>query len=452
MRLKSDWIQKIMNPTRIVVLSFGLVILAGTVLLMLPFASRSGQSSGLLTALFTATSATCVTGLILVDTWLNWTFFGQVIILLMIQLGGLGFMTVITLVFLALDRRITLSQRLMMVSTFNLNDMNGVVRMVRHAMRGTFLFEGIGAVILSVCFIPEFGFFGGLWRGIFHAVSAFCNAGFDLMGVYGPFSSLSAYSDRPLVLLTVMFLIVVGGLGFFVWEDIWKTRRWKGLRLYSKMVLSATAALLVLGGAAVLAVEWNNPATLGPMPVWEKTLNALFQSTTLRTAGFNVIDQGAMEPMTVLISILLMLVGGCGGSTAGGIKVGTVCILLLAVRAGLSGRETVTLQKRSVSPRRVFDAMTLAFVVMVLFLGGTLALAAGSDVSMLDAAFETASAIATVGLTAGITTGLSVSSRLIVICLMFLGRVGILSFSVAFLTRKGRAAKIKYPTFDIMVG
>ncbi len=449
LQLRLSW--KNINPTRIVVSSFGVIILAGTLLLMLPAASRDGQSAGLLTALFTATSATCVTGLILVDTWLSWTLFGQVVILLMIQLGGLGFMTVIALFCLALDRRISLSQRLLIASTFNLNDMDGVVRLVRYALRGTFLFEGVGAAILSFCFLPRFGL-SGVWRGIFHAVSAFCNAGFDLMGADGPFQSLTGYSGHPVVLGTIMALIVLGGLGFFVWGDVWKNRGWRGLSLYSKMVLASTAALILTGWAAVLAAEWNNPATLGSMPVWQKLLNALFQSVTLRTAGFNAIDQGAMQPLSLVVSILFMLIGGCSGSTAGGVKVGTVCVLLLAVRAGMTGREEVTLRGRSVAPRRVFDAMTLVFVALVLFLAGTLALSALDGVPLIDAAFEAASAIGTVGLTVGITPALSVPSRLIVIGLMFLGRVGILSFAMAFLTRRHGAPRIKYPAFNIMIG
>lgn len=451
MRSKFDFLRQNMNPTRIVVLSFGLVILVGTLLLMLPIASRDGESAGLLTALFTATSATCVTGLILVDTWLHWTLFGQIVILLMIQLGGLGFMTAITLFLLAMKRRISLSQRLLMVSTFNLNDMDGVIRVVQHALKGTFLFEGVGAIILSLCFIPQFGA-AGIWRGVFHAVSAFCNAGFDLLGVNGAFGSVVSCNDDPIVLLTLMTLVVIGGLGFFVWEDVWNSRAWKKLSHYTKMVLMGTAALLLIGFIAVLIAEWNNRATLGPMPVWQKVVNALFQSVTLRTAGFDAMGQGALKPITKLISILLMIVGGCSGSTAGGIKVGTVCVLLLAVRAGMSGREEVTLRGRSIPSRRVFDAMTLVFVAAALFMIGTLALAVADGVPMLDAAFEAASAIGTVGLTTGITSNLSTASRLIVICLMFLGRVGILSFSVAFLTRKSRTAKIKFPTMNIMIG
>lgn len=451
MHFRFEFLRKHWNPTRLVVLSFAFIILLGTLLLALPIASRDGHSAGFLTALFTATSATCVTGLILVDTWLHWTLFGQVVILVMIQLGGLGFMTAVTLVMLALKRRISISQRLLMVSTFNLNGMDGVVRVVRHALKGTLLFEGTGAVILSLCFIPQFGA-AGIWRGVFHAVSAFCNAGFDLLGANGAFRSVASYNDHPVVLLTLALLVAVGGLGFLVWEDIWTNRTWKKLSRYTKMVLAGTGVLLLAGTLVVLLAEWNNPATLGPMPVWQKLLNALFQSVTLRTAGFDALGQGALEPVTRFLSILLMLVGGCSGSTAGGIKVGTVCVLLLAVRAGMAGREEVTLRGRSIPPRRVFDAMTLLFAVVAVFMVGTLALSVFDAVPLMDAAFEAASAIGTVGLTAGITTSLSTASRLIVICLMFLGRVGILSFSVAFLTRRGGAVKIKYPTMDLMIG
>ena len=255
-----------LNPARIVVISFGVIILTGTLLLMLPWASRDGQSADLITCLFTATSASCVTGLILVDTWAHWTLFGQAVILAMIQLGGLGFMTVITSVSFALRRRIGLSERLIMVSTLNLNDMDGVVRMVRHTLMGTLIIEGLGAAVLTLCFLPEFGLAGGLWRGIFHAVSAFCNAGFDLLGSKGEFTSLITYNGNPVVLLTILCLIVIGGLGFFVWEDLirhWRTPR--RLSLYSKLVLLMTGALILGGAAFFLGAEWDNPNTLGEM-------------------------------------------------------------------------------------------------------------------------------------------------------------------------------------------
>ncbi len=442
-----------MNPTRIVAASFGCIILLGALLLTLPLASRSGVSAGFFDALFTATSATCVTGLITVDTWTQWNLFGQVVLLVLIQLGGLGFMTVITMVSFALHRRIGLSERLIMVSTFNLNDMDGVVRMVRHALMGTFLIEGIGAVLLSLCFIPTFGWLRGIWHGIFHAVSSFCNAGFDLMGgAYGAFSSLVGVNGDPVVLLVTAALIITGGLGFFVWEDIVRSRSWKKLSLYSRMVLVMTGALLLFGTLFTLVAEYHNPATLGDMPFWQKLLNAFFQSATLRTAGFDALGQGGLQDNTKAVSAVLMLIGGSSGSTAGGIKTVTLAVLLLALRAGLKGREQVTLRGRAISYQRVINAMTLTLVVGFLFVAGSILLSSIENLPYIDCAFEAASALGTVGLTTGITTGLTRVSQGVLILFMYLGRVGVLSFSIAFLTRWKKRAKIQYPNVDIMIG
>ena len=442
-----------MNPTRIVASSFGCIILLGSLLLTLPLASRDGQSAGFFTALFTATSATCVTGLVLADTWLQWSLFGQGVILVMIQLGGLGFMTVITMVSLALHRRIGLSERLIMVSTFNLNDLDGVVRVVRRALVGTFFLEGTGAALLAARFIPRFGFARGLWRGIFHAVSAFCNAGFDLLGgAYGPFSSLTGVRDDPVVLLTTAVLVVVGGLGFFVWEDMVRARCWRRLSLYSKLVLAMTAALLALGTVFTLIAEYHNPATLGPMPLWEKLLNALFQSVTLRTAGFDSLGQGGLRESTRALSVVLMLIGGSSGSTAGGIKTVTLAVLLLAFRSGLTGREQVTVRGRAVSYQRVLNAMTLTLVVVGLFCAGSIALSALEGLPYLDCAFEVASAMGTVGLTTGLTPNLTPFSQTLIMLLRYLGRVGVLSFSIALMTRGRSMDKIRYPEMNVMIG
>ena len=442
-----------LNATRIVAGSFAAIILIGALLLTLPIASRDGQSAGFFTGLFTATSSTCVTGLILVDTWTQWTLFGQAVILTMIQLGGLGFMTVITLVSFALHRRIGLSERLIMVSTLNLNDMDGVVRVVRHALIGTFAMETAGAVLMSVCLIPEFGFLKGTWHAVFHAVSSFCNAGFDLLGGrFGAFSSLAGYNDNPLMLGTTAALIVVGGLGFFVWEDIVDKRCWSRLSVYSKMVLLITAVLIVGGALFFLMEEFDNPATLGDMPVWQRPLNALFQSVTLRTAGYATFDQAGLQDSSAVMSILLMLVGGSSGSTAGGVKTVTMGILLLALRDGLRGREQVVLRGRTIPQRKVMDAMTLVLTVVMLFLFGSMTLSLLDAVPYVQAAFEVASAMGTVGVTMGITPQLSVPSALLIISLMFLGRVGILSFSIAFLTRGKGENKITYPDAEMMVG
>ena len=326
------------NPTRLIVVSFGAIILLGTFLLHLPISARDGQFTPWLTCLFTATSATCVTGLVLVDSALYWTPFGQGVILAMIQLGGLGFVSLISLIPLLLRRRIGLSQRLAIASAFNLNGMSGVVRVVRHALMGTFLLEGCGAILLATRFVPLFGWGRGLWYSIFHSVSAFCNAGFDLMGEHtGAFSSLAGFREDPVVLGTIGCLIVLGGLGFFVWEDCLEHRSWRRLSFYSRMVLAVTGALILGGWLFFLGAEWNNLETLGGMTAGEKVGNALFQSVTLRTAGYSVLDQGALRDGAAALSVVLMLIGGSSGSTAGGIKTATAGVLLISLWAGLRG-------------------------------------------------------------------------------------------------------------------
>ncbi len=441
------------HATRLVAGSFAAIILVGTLLLALPVASRSGESQGLFTAFFTATSATCVTGLVVTDTALTWTPFGQGVILVMIQLGGLGFMTVITLISLAVRRRIGLSERLLMMSTLNLNDLDGVVRVVRHALMGTAFFELAGAALLSVRMVPRFGLARGLWHALFHAVSAFCNAGFDLQGAdTGAYSSLSAFGEDPLVLLATAVLIVIGGLGFFVWEDLLENRRWKKLTLYSRLVLGLTAFFLLGGTLFFLGMEGSNPATLGPMTGGEKWLNAFFQSVTLRTAGFNVIDQGAMTEHSLILSCILMLIGGSSGSTAGGIKTVTVWVLAMVVITGLRGRESVVFRGRSLSIRRCMNAVTLFLVVGTLFLAGAMLISLTHDVSFVQGAFETASALGTVGLTTGITPTLARPVQALLAILMYTGRVGVLSFSIAFLNRKKDSLPIKYPEFPVMIG
>lgn len=445
--------QKKLNPTRYIVLGFGGIILLGALLLHLPVAARDGLPTSWLTCLFTATSATCVTGLVMVDTAVHWTWFGQLVILLLLQLGGLGFVTLISVVPFALRRRIGLSQRLIMASAMNLSRMSGVVRVVRHALIGTCILEGAGALLLATRFIPKFGFWEGLWFSIFHSVSAFCNGGFDILGLYsGPYASLADFRGDPVVLGTIMALIICGGLGFFVWEDIITKKSWKGLTLYTKLVLGITLGLILLGGVFFAWAEWYNPATLGDMPVWQRPLNALFQSVTLRTAGYATFDQAGLQDSSAVMSILLMLVGGSSGSTAGGVKTVTMGILLLALRDGLRGREQVVLRGRTIPQRKVMDAMTLVLTVVMLFLFGSMTLSLLDAVPYVQAAFEVASAMGTVGVTMGITPQLSVPSALLIISLMFLGRVGILSFSIAFLTRGKGENKITYPDAEMMVG
>ena len=442
-----------LNATRVVAISFALIILAGALLLTLPVASRDGESAGFFTGLFTATSATCVTGLILADTWIQWSFFGQVVVLAMIQLGGLGFMTVLTLVSFALHRRIGLSERLVMVSTFNLNDLDGVVRVVRHALMGTFLLEGIGAVVLAWRMIPEFGVLGGVWRGIFHSVSAFCNAGFDLLGGrFGAFSSVAGYNDDPVVLLTIAALIAIGGLGFFVWEDILRTRSFHRLSPYSKLVLAMTAALIFFGAVFFFVEEYANPAVFGEMPLGQKIYNSIFQSVTLRTAGFDAIGQGNLSDSSKAFSSIWMLIGGSSGSTAGGLKTVTAAVLLLTLRARLTGREQVTFRGRAVPYAQVLNAMTLVLVMGLIFLVSSMVISTLEGLPYVDCAFEVASAMGTVGLTTGITPTLSMFSQSLLILLMYTGRIGLLSSSIALAVRHGRPAKLRYPEMNVMIG
>ena len=442
--------RRVLSASQVVAISFAAVILTGTLLLMLPIASVSGTSCGFLPALFTATSATCVTGLIVVDTLTAWTLFGQVVIILLIQLGGLGFMTIIFLMALLVKRKLSLSQRLMAVSNFNLNDMGDIARLVRGALKTTFAFEGIGALILTICFWPRHGV-AAIWKGVFTSISAFCNAGFDIFGTE-KIGSLSTYDDNPVVLLTVTILIACGGLGFFVWEDVKRKRRWKRLALYSKMVIVMTLFLLAFGTAFFLLSEYDNAGTMASMPFGQSLLNALFQSTTLRTAGFYSISQGALTDISIVMCIILMLTGGSSGSCAGGLKTGTVGVLLLALRSGLRGRETVTIRGRTIPQQKVLSAVTLLLAVMMLFLAASIAIAVLDDVPYLAAAYETASAMATVGVTTGITPSLGTASHIILIILMYLGRVGFVSFSLAFLAQNPAKSKISYPEADVMIG
>lgn len=446
--------RRALNPTRIVAGSFAVIIALGTILLSLPVASRSGQSAGVLTSLFTATSSTCVTGLVVADTATQWSMFGQVVILAMIQLGGLGFITIMTLFSLIIHRKIGLSERLILVSSLNLNNMNGVVRLIRFTLRWTLCFEGVGALILMLRFIPRYGLGQGIWMGIFHSVSAFCNAGFDLLGLGAPYQSLIPFQRDPVVLFTVMALIFIGGLGFFVWKDIAENRRWKKFSLYTKMVLVMSGALILLGWVILFAVEWQNPATLGNMPLGDKLMNALFQSVTFRTAGFSAIDQGGLRDTSQALGCILMVIGGSSGSTAGGIKTVTVAVLGLSVLAGFRGRSGVTIAGRSIDRRQQTSATTLALTALLFFLFGSMFLSLFDAIPFMDAGFEVASALGTVGLTVGITPTLSIPCRVFLILFMYLGRVGILSCSIAFSTLRSaaRETKIKYPVTDVMIG
>lgn len=442
-----------MHAAMVVALGFLIIILTGAVLLTLPISARSGEPTDFLDALFTATSATCVTGLVTVGTATHWSGFGQVVILLLIQIGGLGFMSLASIASFLTHRTITLRERMVMSAGLNLTENAGIVRLTRRVLLGTLAFEGAGAVLLATRFVPRVGLWQGIKMGVFHSVSAFCNAGFDLIGTPdNPFASLTGYADDVLVNLTIMALIVIGGLGFFVWGDIWDKRRFRRLRLHTKLVLITTALLLCAGFALTLLFEWHNPQTLGTMPVQEKLLAASFQSVTLRTAGFNTIDQAALTGPSQAVACLLMMIGGSPGSTAGGIKTVTAAVLVLSAISALRGRATVSAFGRTIVSRSIMNAVTMMIV------GGTLSLTGACVISYVEGApfgaclFEAVSAFATVGLSMGLTPTLNAISRLILILLMYLGRVGVLTLGVAVLMRHREPPKMQYPDGDVMVG
>ena len=441
-----------LSATKIIAVAFAAAILIGTLLLMLPISSRSGVSCGFLTALFTSTSATCVTGLVLYDTWIQWSGFGQIVILALIELGGLGVMSAASLVVFMFRKKVGLKQRMLMAQAMSLNDLEGVVRLQRMVIQGSILIELTGALILTIRFLPEYGPWCALRWGVFHAVSAFCNAGFDIFGVISPGGSAMVFGTDPVVLLTLSVLIILGGLGFFVWEELIRVRRFKKLSVYSRLVLITTALLLLTGMTGYLILEWNNPATLGSMTVPQKFLAAFFQSTTVRTAGFAGIDQGMLTESSKAFTLFYMLIGGSSGSTAGGVKTATIVVLFLFLWTRARGRENVNLFKRSIPKSQVLDAATIVMTVLSLAFVGGVFVSATSHVPFLDAIFETVSAIATVGLSTGITPTLSISSKILIIIFMYFGRVGVLTISLGFLMGDRASERFQYAQTKLLIG
>lgn len=443
---------KNLSATKVIAMAFLAIILLGTGLLMLPAASRSGVSCGFRPALFTATSATCVTGLILFDTWTQWSGFGQAVILSLIEVGGLGFMSAASLVVFTFRRKVGLKQRLVMAQALSVDDMDGVVKLQKMVLLGSLGIQGTGALILFLRFLPDYGVRRALIWGVFHAVSAFCNAGFDVWGCFAPDASISWLNHDPVVLITVMLLIILGGLGFFVWEEVVRLRSWKRFSVYTKLVLVTSGVLLLAGTVIFLGLEWSNPATLGPMPVWQKILNAMFQSVTLRTAGFASIDQGGLTEASKAVSIVFMLIGGSSGSTAGGLKTVTVVVLLLFIWNRMRSKSTVTVYKRTIPSAKVLDAMTIISIVVGLCMAGAIFISVTSPVDFVDALYETASALATVGNTTGITRVLSASAQYMIILFMYFGRVGVLTLSIGFLMGDRAQERFRYAETNLLIG
>ena len=427
-------------------------ILLGAALLTLPAASRSGVSCGFRPALFTATSATCVTGLVLYDTFTQWSGFGQLVIISLIQIGGLGFMSAATLFVFFLRRRIGLKQRLVMAQALSVSDMDGIVKLQKTVLKGSFTVEGIGALILFIRFLPEFGFVRALKWGAFHSISAFCNAGFDIFGCITPGASLMEFQSDPVVLLTLGALVVIGGLGFLVWQDVAENRVFHKCSVYTRLVLLTTLGLILMGWLGICILEWNNPGTLGSMGLGDKLLNGLFQSVTLRTAGFVAIDQALLTDSGKAFSMVLMLIGGSSGSTAGGLKTVTFIVLILFMAARARGRSSVCIFKRTIPQSQVLDAMTIAFLMTALAVFGGIFISATSQVAFVDAMYEAVSAIATVGLTAGVTGSLGVPAQLLIILYMYFGRVGVLTISMGFLTGNKAEERFQYAQTSLLIG
>ena len=450
--LRTRWRRRPVSATKVIAITFAAIILLGALLLTLPAASRDGIRCGFRPALFTATSATCVTGLVLYDTWSQWSGFGQVVIISLIQIGGLGFMSAATLVVFMLRRKVGLKQRLVMAQALSVSDMDSVVKLQKTVLIGSFSIEAIGALILTVRFWPEYGFTTALKWGVFHSISAFCNAGFDIFGVLNPGASLMEFQSDPVVLLTLGSLVVVGGLGFLVWEEIASRKRFKKLSVYSRLVLMTTGALILAGWILTCILEWNNPATLGPMEFGDKLLNGLFQSITLRTAGFAAVDQACLTEGGKAVSMVLMLIGGSSGSTAGGLKTVSFVVLVLFLWTRARGRETVCIYKRTIPASQVLDAMTIAFLMIFLAVFGGIFISATSPVGFTDALYESVSALATVGLTAGVTGSLSIPAQILIVIYMYFGRVGVLTISLGFLTGDRAQDRFRYAETNLLVG
>jgi trk system potassium uptake protein TrkH len=451
-RVENIPLRQRINPARIFVLGFIMIILFGALLLALPISSRGGVPIPFPIALFTATSATCVTGLVMADTALTWSVFGRAVILCLIQIGALGFMSVTTIFFFIMNRKINLSQRLLLVHSLNLHDRNGIVGLVRHVLFGTLIFEGAGAAILWIRFMPEYGALKGLGMGVFHSVSAFCNAGFDLMGHRGAFSSLTTYAHDPVITVTTMLLVIVGGLGFFVWEDLWRNRSFQKLHLHSKMVLSVSLALILSGWILFYFAERENTGTIGNMPFPRAALASLYQSVMPRSGGFSTINQASLTGISKMATLVLMFIGGSAGSAAGGIKNVTAGILFLTAVYSLMGKKRLTVFKRTIPETQIVSALSIMVLVLSVCFAGTAAIALiQPELPIAGIVFEMVSAVATCGLSNGITPSLSVASSGIIIVSMFFGRVGIMTVGMAAFLRRNNAEKVKYPDTWVMM-
>jgi trk system potassium uptake protein TrkH len=454
-----------LNPTQTLVFGFLIIIAIGGVLLSMPAAAADGKSTPLLDCMFTSASATCVTGLTVVNTAEHWSLFGKIVILLLIQVGGLGFVTLMTTILVIAGRRITLRERIILQESLNLSKKNGLIRFVKFLAKFTLAIELFGAIILTLCFLPDYGLTKSIGMGIFHSVSAFCNAGFDIIGD----SSLIPYAENTVVNVVIILLVVTGGLGFPVWVELLDLAKnvkgnkfslrhqFKKLSLHTKLVLVSTATLLSLGTVLTLLFEFNNPATMGNYSLKGKLLASLFHSVVLRTAGFVSIPYSGLYDSTKFFSIILMMIGGSPCGTAGGIKTVSVTVILLAVISLVKDRENIYAFKRNISLKTLQKALAVIIMMLGLLILSTLLLSVTElnlkgEFEFIDLLFETASALGTVGSTIGITPQLSYAGKLIIMVCMFIGRLGPITIAISFTSSNKDKSKVHYPSEDILVG
>ena len=443
--------QRTLSTTHIIMASFIIVILLGAVLLSLPISSADGKPTPFVDALFTATTSTCVTGLVVTPTVTSWSVFGQVVILLLIQIGGLGVITILSALMILLNRKMGIGDRLLLQDAFNLNSLSGLIRFVKKVVGGTLLIEGIGALLYMTVFVPDMGA-RGIWVSVFTSVSAFCNAGIDIIAE----NSLCNYALNPIINTVTCALIILGGIGYIVWWDVLRVcrqprgkKRFSALTLHSKIALTVTLALILVGAALIFAFEYHNPQTIGNYTLLEKIEVSLFQSVTTRTAGFATVPQEHLTNASALVCLLLMFIGGSPVGTAGGIKTVTVAVLAASALASIRNKEDTDLFGRRLTKQAVSKALAVACMSFAIMFVSAVLLSAVTEASALDVLYETVSATATVGLTRNLTATLDSLGKIIVLVTMYLGRVGPISLAIAF---NSNPNIVKNPTEEISVG
>ena len=449
---------KELRPVQVILLGFLITILIGSVLLMLPIAAKSGQATPYSDALFTATTSVCVTGLVVETTVEHWSLFGQAVILLLVQIGGLGVITITTGMFFALGKRITLGNRMLIQESLGLNTLTGLVPLVKKILIGTGVIEGIGAILYSTQYVPEFGIGYGIWASIFNSISAFCNAGIDIVRD----DSLRSYVTNPVINFTTMGLIVLGGLGFIVWKDLWLglkkilkekvsvKRTVEQLKFQTKIVLSVTAFLILFGTVLIFIFEYHNPATMGNLSLPQKIQASLFQSVTTRTAGFETVAQGALTDASSLVSMFMMIIGGSPTGTAGGVKTVTFAILIFCVGSVAKQENSITLFRRRVPQNLLSKALAIIVINLIVLMTSVLLLLVFDHGTFMDSCYECVSALATVGLTKGLTPNLTIAGKVIIIITMYLGRVGPISMAIGF-PQKNKKKMVMYPEQDLIL-